>query len=62
MNSCLVDKNISDKAYFDAVDRYDQNIMQLSLAESIQYENCATENRIQYNAKVSIEDKLVFYL
>lgn len=62
MQSCLTEKNISDKAYFDAIDRYDQSIMEVSLAESIKYENCAAENRIQYNAKTSIADKLVFYL
>ncbi len=62
MESCLIEKNTSDQAYFDAIARYDQNIMETSLAESITYENCATENRIQYNAKVSIADKLVFYL
>jgi len=62
MESCLTDKNISDKAYFDAIDRYDQNIMEVSIVESITYENCASENRIQYNAKTSIARKLVFYL
>lgn len=62
MNACLTDKNISDKAYFDAVDRYDQKLMESSLAQSIVYENCAAENRIQYNAKTSIAQKLVFYL
>lgn len=62
MQSCLVDKAISDKAYFEAIDRYDQNIMEVSLNDSIVYETCATENRIQYNAKTSIARKLVFYL
>jgi len=62
MQSCLTDKNISDKAYFDAIDRYDQKIMEASLKESISYETCASENRIQYNAKASIAGKLVFYL
>ena len=62
MESCLIEKNISDKSYFDAIDRYDQNIMETSLNESIQYENCASENRIQYNAKTGIAQKLVFYL
>jgi len=62
MNSCLAEKDISDKAYLDAVDRYDQSIMESSLTESITYQDCASENRIQYNAKVSIENKMVFYL
>ncbi len=62
MEACIAEKNISDKAYFDAVDRYDQNIMQDALTTSIKYEICAAQNRIQYNAKVSIAQKLVFYL
>jgi|GEM_PF-978701 len=60
--ACLKDKEISDTTYFEAIDRYDQNIMDISLADSIQYENCANENRIQYNARTSIVRKLVFYL
>ncbi|MEI6672575.1 MAG: hypothetical protein WCL02_04430 [bacterium] len=62
MQACIDEKNITDKAYFDAIDRYDQKIMETSLKESISYENCAIENRIQYNAKTSIIQKLVFYL
>ena len=62
MEACITDKGISDKAYFDAIDRYDQNIMDVSLNDSIKYENCAVENRIQYNAKTSVARKLVFYL
>ncbi len=62
MESCLIEKNVSDKSYFDAIDRYDQKIMETSLKESIQHETCATQNRVQYNAKTSIAQKLVFYL
>ncbi len=62
IDACLQDKNISDKAYFDAVGRYDQHIMEVSLADSITYETCATQNRIKYNAQASIANKLVFYL
>jgi len=62
MQSCIVDKNLSDKAYFDAIDNYDQTTMKSSLTDSIKYENCSTENRIQYNAEVGIARKLVFYL
>lgn len=62
MDACIVDKNTSDKVYFDAIDRYDQDMMEISLNESIKYENCASENRIQYNANTSVARKLVFYL
>ena len=62
MNSCITEKGISDKAYFDAIERYDQNIMESSLGDSINNEKCISENRIQYNAESEIADKLVFYL
>jgi len=62
MEDCLTDKNISNQAYFDAIDNYDQKTMEKSIAEAITYENCATENRIQYNAKTGVARKLVFYL
>lgn len=62
MQSCLIEKSISDKSYFDAINRYDQNIMDTSLTDSLKYERCVTENRIQYNAKIGIAQKLVFYL
>lgn len=62
MQSCLTDKDTSDKAYFGAIDTYDQDLMEKSLNDSITYEKCATENRIQYNAKTEVARKLVFYL
>jgi hypothetical protein len=62
MQSCINEKGVSDKAYFDAIERYDQKTMETSLTNSITYENCATENRIKYNAKASITQKIVFYL
>lgn len=62
MQSCLIDKDTSDKAYFDAIDIYDQDLMETALNDSITYEQCATENRIQYNAKTEVARKLVFYL
>ena len=62
MQSCINQKSMSDKQYFDALSNYDQNIMEIALNESIWYEKCATENRIQYNAKVGLAQKLVFYL
>ncbi|MEI7920157.1 MAG: hypothetical protein WCH65_08685 [bacterium] len=62
MESCLKDKNISNQAYFDAIDSYDKATMEQSIQDAITYENCATENRIQYNAKTGVARKLVFYL
>ena len=62
MEACITEKDISDREYFEAMQRYDQNIMNTSLADSINYEKCATENRINYNAKSEVLKKLVFYL
>ena len=62
MESCLKDKNISNQAYFDAIDSYDKATMEQSIQDAITYENCATENRIQYNAKTGVARKLVFQL
>lgn len=60
--ACITEKEISDREYFDAIERYDQNIMDTSLADSIKHEQCATEKRIQYNAKSEVLKKIVFYL
>lgn len=62
MQACITDKQISDKMYFEAMNMYDQKIMETSLKESIQYETCASQKRIQYNAKASLMNKLVFYV
>lgn len=62
MESCMRDKDISDQTYFDAVALYDQHIMDNAITSSIGYEKCVAENRIQYNAKITIIKKIVFYL
>ena len=59
---CIIDKQISDKMYVDAINVYDQKTMELSLNESILYEICASEKKIQYNSRLNILKKLVFYL
>ncbi len=62
MQACINDKDVSDKEYFNAIERYDQNAMDTTINNSIAYEKCATENRIRYNAKTSLVQKMVFYL
>lgn len=62
MEACIKDKEISDKAYFDAIDRYDQKSMNTAVSDSIKYEQCATKKRIEYNAKATVAKKLVFYM
>ena len=54
MQACASDKNIADKSYFDAIARYDQSMMEEALNDSLTYETCVSENRIQYNAKLGI--------
>lgn len=61
MNACQVDKNIADKSYFQWVNNYDDLTAQEALTQSIQSDKCATENRIQYNAKTYLLQKAVFF-
>ena len=62
MDACIIDKNISDRMYFEAIHMYDKNIMETSLAESIHYEQCISTQRIQHNAKTIIANKLGGYI
>ena len=61
MKACLVDKTIADKAYFDSVNSYDQSGSQQAVQTSIASDTCASENRIQSNAKTYLLDKIVFF-
>lgn len=61
MKACLVDKTIADKAYFDSVNTYDQSGSQQAVRASIASDTCASENRIQSNAKTYLLDKVVFF-
>lgn len=62
MQACIIDKKISDKLYFEAMNIYDQKTMDMALKDSIHHEKCVSEKKIQHNAKTSIVNKLVFYL
>lgn len=61
MKACLVDKTIADKAYFDSVNSYDQSGSQQAIQTSIANDTCASENRIQLNAKTYLLNKIVFF-
>lgn len=61
MKACLVDKNAADREYFDSINTYDQASSEKALQTSIASDTCASENRIQYNAKVYLLDKIVFF-
>ena len=61
MRACLVDKSISDQAYFDSVNIYDQSGSQQAIQTSIASDTCASQNRIQSNAKTYLLEKIVFF-
>jgi hypothetical protein len=61
LNSCTVDKTNTDKLYFDSVNNYDRSSSEQALEESIKNDACASQKRIEYNAKVYLLDKMTFY-
>lgn len=61
MDSCLNDKKLYDKQFFDAIELYDQKYMEESLSKSIESQKCASENRIKMNADIVVFDSLVYY-
>lgn len=62
VQSCLAQKTISDKQYLDAVQSpYQQNLLQESLENSKKYAQCASDAKIEYNAKKILVDKMVGY-
>lgn len=61
MRACLIDKTIADKAYFDSVNIYDQSGSEKAIQTSIASDTCASQNRIQSNAKTYLLDKIVFF-
>lgn len=60
IKSCLVDKAIADKEYFENTNQYDQIGSQTAMERSISMDKCASENRIRYNAKSYLVGKAVF--
>lgn len=61
MKACLVDKNTADREYFDSINKYDQSSSDIALQTSIASDTCASENRIQSNAKTYLLNKIVFF-
>ncbi len=62
MRTCLVDKDIADRAFFDAVNANDDIAARRALDDSLVASTCATEYRVQYNALQAQYDKLIFYV
>ena len=61
MDACQVDKDAADKLYFEWVNNYDQTSATQALDASINNDKCASEKRIESNAKTYILNTLGFY-
>jgi hypothetical protein len=61
INSCTMDKTLTDKLYFDSVNNYDQATSEQALQESIQNDACISQENVEYNAKSYILNGLTFY-
>jgi len=60
-NACDLLKETSDKTFSMALKDQDVNIMEKSLIQSIEYQNCSSESRINYNAQLKILDLFRYY-
>ncbi|MBU0627337.1 hypothetical protein KKG31_08580 [Patescibacteria group bacterium] len=61
MNTCTEEKKVSDQAYFNSINYYDQKTMMTSLQISAVYNTCISEARLRISAKNAILNKLNFY-
>ena len=62
LQSCLSQKEISDKQYLDSINSpYQQIFLQESIDDSKKYAQCVSDARIEYNAKKILLDKIVAY-
>jgi len=62
MESCLIDKNLADSLFFDAVHNNDDIQAQINLEDSLRASGCATDYRVQLNALQTQYNKLLFYV
>lgn len=61
LNICVSNKTLADNQYFKSINAYNVLESDLALQQSIQDDQCASEKRIQYNAKSYLLSKLMFY-
>ncbi len=59
--SCDESKDISDKNFSLALKDLDSKNMELNLNKSLEYERCAGDSRIYYNAQYKILEDIEFY-
>ena len=62
MESCLIDKNLADNLFFDAVNNNDDAQAESALEDSLRASTCSTDYRVQLNALQAQYDKLLFYV
>lgn len=62
MRQCLLDKDIADRAFFDAVTLNDDLAARSAVENSSRASVCATDYRVQLNALQAQYDKLSFYV
>jgi len=61
MDYCNNAKANSDQRYFKSINQYNQIEMEEAIQESQKYWSCATENRIKFNAKTELLNKIIYY-
>jgi len=61
LNNCTKEKSISDQRYFEALNNYDTLSLQDEFDNSMEAGLCITRNKIEYNAKVAIQNKAKTY-
>lgn len=61
MQDCLDNKSLYDSQFFQALELYDQSYADQSIENSINYQKCASENRIRMNSNLIILDIINYY-
>lgn len=61
MQDCLDNKSLYDSQFFQALELYDQSYADESIENSINYQKCASENRIRMNSNLIILDIINYY-
>lgn len=61
IESCLTDKMVADKEYFLSLKEYNTEWINKALEESKKQGKCASDKRIEFNAKTEIYKRLKYY-
>ncbi len=60
LENCSKQKSLSDKSYFQALEKEDLTTMDISINQSKESDKCISTNRIESNSKQAILDKMTF--